>query len=109
MSQKIVSLLVLAAIAIAYFVCSLYKRGGFKLDDLFILLMTVIGAVTGVYLFWGALKSPEPFSRDAIWGGLTGICITLYSLERIIVSFKCLFVPEIAPQVRTNSADAELQ
>jgi hypothetical protein len=85
----------------------MYKKGGCKLDDLFILLITIVGATTGLYIFWGALKAPDWLSRDAIWGGLVGVCITLYSLERIIVSFKCLFAPEIAPQTRPNPTNPE--
>ena len=103
MNEKIITLIVLAAIAAAYWGCSMYKKGGCKLEDLFVLLITIVGATTGLYIFWGAIKAPDWLSRDAIWGGLVGVCITLYSLERIIAAFRCLFVREIAPLARENS------
>lgn len=98
MNETIVTLVCVAALGIPYFGCSILRIGGCKLEKFVMFILYVISMVTGVYIFFGAFKVAEPSSQNAVWGGVTGFILMLYSLEKIYAEFKLLFVSAVEPQ-----------
>lgn len=103
MNETVVTLLVVALAASLYWPCAMRKKGGCKLENLVVLLFNAVGIVTGIYIFVGALKVQVQSSQDAIWGGITGVCMTLYMLERAWLAFRELFLPEVQPSKADSS------
>jgi hypothetical protein len=98
MNEGKVTIIIAAAIAVAFWLCSMWKKGECKLESLVILVMNLVGAVTGVYIFLGAYWFGDNSAQNAIWGGITGVCMTLYTLEKVIATFRRLFSVEVLPE-----------
>src|SRR5712691_2792498 len=96
-SEGIVTLIFVAAVGVAYWICAMLKNGTCKLDGFAFLLLSAVGIVTGVYIFGGSLKRATGSSQEIIWGGITGFILTLYSLEQVIRSFRQQLARQVAP------------
>lgn len=99
LNEAVVTLILVAVFGSAYFICSHLKRSECKLERFVVVVLWVISAVTGIYIFIGGVKAAEsdPTSQNAIWGGVTGFILTLYSVEKIVADFKALFTRVIEP------------
>ena len=102
MSESTVTLIVPAVGASAYWLCALWKRKACGLEKLFLLAVNFVGAVTGVYIFLWAIKLGSSSTQYAAWAGITGVCMTFYTLGKIKEEFSCLLAQPILP--RTDSS-----
>jgi hypothetical protein len=62
-----------------------------------------VGAVTGVYIFIWAVKLGSTSTQNAAWAGITGVCMTFYTLGKIKEEFSILLVRRITPQTTTDT------
>ena len=100
--QVVITLSVIVLVGTPYWICARLKKGKCKFEDLVVFVLNVFGAVTGVFILLGAFKVVN--TQDAIWGGITGFCLTLFMVEKIMDAFRELFSPEVHPQGTTDQS-----
>jgi hypothetical protein len=81
----------------------MYKRGECDLKRLAIFAVNVIGAMTGVFIFLGAFDVLKASVQNGVWGGVTGLCITLVTAQEIIGEFRALFKKQVEPSQKGPS------
>ncbi len=87
-----VTLIVVALIVVPFWICSQARRGGCELKVAVLLVLNVVGLVSGVFIFWRAIYGPVfQSAEDQMFAGLTGFILTLYALEQIYHSYRELF------------------
>lgn len=100
MNEGTVVLVLIAFIALTYFGCAMLKHGTCDIGKVFTLLILVVGAVTGVFLYVHAFAvfRKLSWSEDAVWGAVAGIVLFIASLLQIIVMFRELFAKRVDPK-----------
>jgi len=104
-NEGIFTLLCVLLLGGTYWLCAIFKKGTCKLDTFAFLLLSIVGAVAGIFIFGGAFKKAIGLSslpQDVIWGGITGFVLTLYSIEQIMRSFRELFAQQFEPRAEKN-------
>lgn len=97
MSESRVTLLAVAVALIAYTICAIFKKGKVGLEEVVVLAMNMVGAVTGIYIFLGSFRVVNEF-QNSVWAGITGVCMMIYFLQKIGIAYVELFSREIQRQ-----------
>jgi hypothetical protein len=108
MTQTVVTLSCAAVVAISYAACAVWRKGACKFEDLFLSAFNSVAAVTGVYIFVGALTGKGLSGQDFVWAGITGVCMSIYWSVKLLDSFRGLFTSGVRPQ-RASDASSSSQ
>jgi len=98
MNETRVTLIVAAIAVVSFAVMTTFKKKESNLEEIVVLAMNVVGAVTGVYIFVGAFRGIEDLTQNSTWAGITGICMVIYFFGKIRMAFLRLFSEEARPQ-----------
>lgn len=93
--------------SIFYFVCHIIKKGKCDPGELFMFVVNVTGGVTGIYIFLGAFDVIKVSPQNGLWGGITGLILTLLTLQNILIELRELFSPQVRPSDHPGEAESE--
>jgi drug/metabolite transporter (DMT)-like permease len=103
--QAAVTLLAVAAVVIPYYWTSTRRRGECDMSRLLALVFFVVGIVAGVFLFINSFGVARLSPQNALWGGIAGIVLFLFSLEGIRKEWKGLQAQEpVKPKERVTES-----
>jgi multidrug transporter EmrE-like cation transporter len=108
-NEATATLIITATGALIYWICAQWKQGTCGLEKLFLLAVNFVGAVTGVYIFIWAVRLGATSTQYAAWAGITGVCMTFYTIGKIKEEFSCLFARTVLPKTEPNPQDHESQ
>lgn len=96
--QGAVEVITTLVVTVAYYGFAWKKCGDCDHKKLGWIVVTSLGAVTGVFIFVGCFQVMNVSILNGVWSGIAGIIITLATTTEIIKEFRCLFHPkEVAP------------
>jgi hypothetical protein len=104
-NEATITLIVTGAGTFIYWLCTLWKIGTCGLEKLLLLAVNLVGVVTGINIFLWAIKLGGSSTQNAAWAGITGVCMTFYTAEKIKEAFRCVLKPEVVPQIENQTDD----
>jgi hypothetical protein len=97
MNQAIVLLASVILVGVVFFVCSHVKHGTCDMAKLFNLVFVVISFVTGIFLCIHAFQLGKVSHPDAVWVGLAGFILAVFTFQQGLNAFRELFEKKVTP------------
>jgi len=99
--------LVLTAIGLLWvWIRATAKKRDVTIHDLWVFAVLLVTAVTGVFIFFGAFPVIQVSPQNGLWGGVTGMCMAIYSCIQMRKEFRDRFSQEeTTPAAATNPAE----
>jgi len=96
--QAATEVIVTLVVAIVYYGLAWKQCGDCDHKKLGWIVVTALGAVTGVFIFIGCFEVMKVYILNGVWSAVAGIMITLTSTTEIMKEFRSLFASkEVAP------------
>lgn len=89
--QGAVEVVATLVLALAYYGFSWKTCGDCDHKKLGWIVVSGLGAITGVFIFYGCFEVMKISVLNGVWSGIAGIIITLATTTEIIKEFRCLF------------------
>jgi hypothetical protein len=101
MNQSTITLAAVAALTVPYFILHMKRHGKCETRYLFAFVVNLVGLISGIYIFVGAFDVIKTSPQNGVWGGITGIVLTIWTLETIITEVRALLKPSsVSPKER---------
>jgi multidrug transporter EmrE-like cation transporter len=67
------------------------KKRDMTIHDLWMFAVLLVTSITGVFIFFGAFPVIQTSPQNGLWGGVTGVCMAIYSWIQFKKEFKRFF------------------
>lgn len=91
LNEPSVTLFLTAAGLLWVWFTAIAKKKDMTIHDLWMFAVLLVTAITGVFIFFGAFPVIQTSPQNGLWGGVTGVCMAIYSWIQFKKEFKRFF------------------
>jgi multidrug transporter EmrE-like cation transporter len=105
LNEPSVTLILTTAGLVWVWIRAAIRKRDVSIHDLWMFAVLLVTAITGVFIFFGAFPVIQTSPQNGLWGGVTGVCMAIYSWIQFRKELKRFFSsnataePESTPEI----------